>query len=131
MSAGSCGKHLRGHREFAKLCRDRGCPTARCVHGKLPPNALPGLHLVLRRTERLRLDAALAEAASQAGHDLPMVAHRSNGQPWRVTMELDAFFRLYEAFRETAPPGPASPESGSCPNSAPAPGRLPAGPAAP
>lgn len=47
------------------------------------------VHVEVKRVERLSLAAALRQAKRDAnGHALPVVAHRSNRQPWLVTVEL-------------------------------------------
>lgn len=48
-----------------------------------------GVHVEVKRQERLALPSALRQAKRDAnGHALPVVAHRSNRQPWLVTVEL-------------------------------------------
>ena len=113
MSVGinSRGKHFRGHREFAKVCRDHGFTAVHCVNGQLDSRGLPGISLTVRRTERLRLDRAMAEAIAEAGSKLPLLVHRSSRQPWRITMESETFFCLYRAFIQMSPPDPAKPAS--------------------
>ena len=122
MEAISLEKHVRGNREFAKLCRDYGFAAVRCVKGHLDCCGLPGLAVTVRRTERLRLDRAMADAIREAGDKLPILVHRASRQPWRITMEPDTFFRLYRAFIQTSPPDPAipayEPYPGSDPGSA-------------
>lgn len=52
------------------------------------------LHIEVKRTERLRLSEAVAQAVRDAnGHALPIVAHRSNRQPWLVTVKLEDIFK--------------------------------------
>lgn len=49
-----------------------------------------GVHVEVKRQERLALPAALRQAKRDAnGHALPVVVHRSNRQPWLVTVELE------------------------------------------
>lgn len=58
------------------------------IAAKIGPVAL---HVEVKRQERLSLPAALRQAKRDAnGHALPIVAHRSNRQPWLVTVELEA-----------------------------------------
>ena len=53
------------------------------------------LHIEVKRQERLRMSAAVAQAVRDAnGHALPIVAHRSNRQPWLLTVRLEDFLRL-------------------------------------
>lgn len=53
------------------------------------------LHVEVKRQERLRLSAAVAQAVRDANaHALPIVAHRSNRQPWLVTVRLEDVLQL-------------------------------------
>lgn len=109
-------KHARGRREFFSLCKANG--------------ELPGLAVEVRRSQRLRLEEAMAAAAESADNRIPVVAHRSDHQPWRITLELDGFLLLYRAYLQTHLPDPISPSSEAYPDSDPGPGHLPAnGPA--
>lgn len=49
-----------------------------------------GVHVEVKRVERLSLPAALRQAKRDAdGLALPVIAHRTNRQPWLVTVALD------------------------------------------
>ncbi len=51
---------------------------------------LPGIHAECKRTESLRLWAALEQAAHDSKDgNIPMVFHRPNKRPWVVLMYLD------------------------------------------
>lgn len=126
MAANSRDKHTRGHREFAKLCREQGFAAVQCIHGRLDSRGLPGLSVSIRRTERLRMEEALARAAAEADGKLPILAHRSSRQPWRITMDTDTFFLLYRAFMRKPQSDPAEPASEAYHSSDPTPARLPA-----
>jgi len=125
MAPSSLEKHFRGHRDFAKACRDRGFTAVQCVHGRLDNRGLPGLSVSIRRTERLRMEEAMAQTAANAGGKLPVLAHRSSRQPWRITMDLDTFFLLYRTFMQMPLPDPAEPADEPYHDSDPAPARLP------
>lgn len=56
----------------------------------------PGLHVEVKRTERLSLYPALMQAAVDAKTDIPIVMHRANGKPWVVCVELNHLKRLVE-----------------------------------
>jgi len=131
MAIGSKEKHFRGHLEFARKCREYGCAAVRCTHRVLDCRSFSGFHLEICRTERLRLDEAMARTCAHAGDLLPVLAHRSNGQPWRITMDLPVFCMLYTAFTQTGRPDPASPASAPCHGSDPVPDRPPAESSAP
>lgn len=119
-------KHTRGNREFAALCRQAGFSEARCSLGLLKNDGLPGLSVEVRRTQRLRLEQAMSAAAGKGAGAIPVVAHRSDGQPWRITLGLDGFLQLYRAYLQTHQPDPESPEAAAYHGSDPDPYHCPA-----
>lgn len=99
----SRAKGATGEREFARLCRDEGYQVRRtqqycgntgdasdCV-------GLPGIHIEVKRVERLQLDKAMQQAIddSRKLSYIPIVAHRCNGMPWKITMLAHDWFKLY------------------------------------
>lgn len=118
-------KHSRGNQEFAALCRRYGFSVG-CRHGIVERGGLPGLMLEVRRTQRIRLDEVLTAVAESAYGNIPVVAHRSDQHPWKVTLLLPDFLRLYGAYLETDRPDPESPASAAYPGSDPDSDRLPA-----
>lgn len=53
------------------------------------------LHIEVKRQEHLRLSEAVAQAVHDANNNaLPVVVHRSNRQPWLVTVRLEDVLRL-------------------------------------
>ena len=55
---------------------------------------IPGIHLEVKRVERLNLGQAMAQARRDAGPKLPVVMHRRNGEQWLVTVDAAAFFKM-------------------------------------
>ena len=57
---------------------------------------LPGIHIEVKRVERLNISEAMAQAIrdSRAG-DAPTVFHRRSNAPWMVTMLLEDWINLY------------------------------------
>ena len=55
------------------------------------------LHIEVKRTESLRLYAALDQAIADAGDKTPIVLHRSNRRPWVVIVRLDDLPELLHA----------------------------------
>lgn len=82
-------KNIRGQQEFRQVCRTHSCP------------ALSALHIEVRRTERLRLEEALAQAEVRSHNRLPAIVHRSNRSDWKITMALSDFLCLCRAPAET------------------------------
>lgn len=65
---------------------------------------LPGIHVEVKRGERLNVSEAMGQAIRDARPgEIPIVAHRRNHEPWLATMRLEEWFELYrerEAGRE-------------------------------
>lgn len=93
-------KGKRGEREFAKAMTELGIPSRRGVQhcgGEDSPDVrcdLPGYHFEVKRTEKLRIWDAVAQAEGDCGANVPVVAHRANGKDWVVVLRLEDFVRL-------------------------------------
>lgn len=92
-----------GERELAKeLERLFGVECRRgqqfCgANGDADVVGLPGVHVECKRTESLRLYAALQQAIDDSrGESVPMVCHRPNGSPWVAIVRLDDLPALVE-----------------------------------
>lgn len=74
---------------------------------------LKGIHVEVKRVERLNLWAAMRQSISDSVkfHDgRPAVFHRRNRQPWLVTMRLDDWARLYKAAMKQPPRRATAPQ---------------------
>lgn len=91
-----------GELEFAKLCREYGFDCRRSVqYAGINHDAdvvgLPGLHVEVKRVEKLNVSGALGQATrDKAKDEIPIVAHRKNREPWLVTMKAEDWFELYK-----------------------------------
>ena len=59
---------------------------------------LPGVHIEVKRVERLNLSEAMRQAVRDSqrfGDGLPAVFHRRNREQWQVTMLLDDWLSIY------------------------------------
>ena len=94
-------KGKRGERAVAALFREYGFTEAKRGQqyhgGPDSPDVVgvPGLHIEVKRTERLNLYDALAQAKRDAGDDLPVVIHRRNDSEWVVIMSFTDWMQLY------------------------------------
>jgi len=62
---------------------------------------LPGLHLEVKRCERLRLYEALAQARRDASvTQVPAVMHRANQKPWVIVVDVEHLIRLLDVVDE-------------------------------
>ena len=93
-------KGKRGEREISAILREFGYDAHRGVQYKGGPNSpdvigLPGIHIEVKRTERLNLYDALAQSKHDAGEDMPVVMHRKNDCEWVVIQPLKDWINLY------------------------------------
>lgn len=99
-------KGAKGEREVAKLFRYYGIEARRGCQFHGGPNSpdvmgVPGLHIEVKRTEKLALYEALAQSMHDAGDDeVPVVVHRRNDHKWVVILDFDDFMRLYQKWQE-------------------------------
>lgn len=119
MSINSREKGKRGELEIAHVLQEYGYETRRNqqyngANGDADVVGLPGIHMEVKRVQRLNIDNALEQAIRDTyadeikqGADLiPAVFHRSNSDhkkdstkgTWKVTLRLDDFMKLYQAW---------------------------------
>ena len=96
-------KGANGERELAALLREYGYPVERggsLSFGEVPDlTGLPGVHIEVKRVERLNVPEAMKQAARDAEkfHDgAPTLFHRRSREPWLVTMRLHDWIALYD-----------------------------------
>ena len=95
-------KGKRGELELAHRLQEYGYNARRgqqyCgANGDADVVGVPGLHIECERVEALNIDKALEQAQSDAlDGELPVVMHRKNGEPWKVTLTLDDFMSIYK-----------------------------------
>lgn len=101
MSKMSKQKGKLGEREVAQLLKDFGYEARRGYQylggSQDEPDVkhnIPGIHIEVKRTERLNLPAAFRQAQEDAGDKQPVVFHRASRQPWLVTVEAQEFLKL-------------------------------------
>lgn len=99
-------KGAQGERELAKVLEAEGYQMERggACFGTVPDLVgLPGIHVEVKRVERLNISEAMSQAErdSEKFQDgAPTVFHRRNREPWLVTMKLTDWLRLYKGVRE-------------------------------
>ena len=97
----SRNKGKRGELELARILREHGYTARRGqqYHGGADsPDVigLPGIHIEVKRVERLNLTEAYAQAFRDAADgEIPAVFHKRNREPWMVTVKLEDFLELY------------------------------------
>jgi Holliday junction resolvase len=93
-------KGKRGEREFAAFCREHGydCRRGQQYSGIEGEDVvgLPGVHIEVKRVEKLNLYDAMDQARRDAADGtLPIVAHRRNRSDWLVVMRAEDWFGLF------------------------------------
>lgn len=70
-------------------------------YGEVPDlSGLPGVHVEVKRVERLNISQAMAQAVRDAERfkdGSPAVFHRRNREGWLVTMQLSDWLALFRA----------------------------------
>jgi len=94
----SIEKGKAGERELAALLRKYGFEARRGQQFSGSPDSpdvvhsIDGLHIEVKRVERLNAYEALDQASGDAGKDeVPIVFHRRNKRDWMVIMWADDF----------------------------------------
>lgn len=95
-------KGKRGERELAGILRGYGFDAKRGVQyhgGSDSPDVtgLPGVHIEVKRTEKLSLYDALAQSRADSGpEEMPVVIHRRNDCEWVVIQPLADWIEIYK-----------------------------------
>ena len=91
-----------GELELSRLLREYGYnvqPGRAQSFGDAPDvSGLPGVHVEVKRVERLNVPEAMKQAVRDAERfqdGAPAVFHRRNREPWLVTMQLTDWLELY------------------------------------
>ena len=102
MSRSQQRKGADAERELASILSEYGFTTVRGgsqTFGTVPDvTGLPGIHIEVKRVERLNLSEAMQQAVRDAERfrdGLPAVFHRRNRKPWLVTMRLQDWMTIY------------------------------------
>ena len=107
MSVNSRQKGARAERELAKLltklcgvsCR-RGQQYSG-LHGDADVVGLPLIHIECKAVEKLNLRDAMEQSERDARDgEIPIVIHKKNRKPWLVTMNLEEWAMIYNAWRK-------------------------------
>lgn len=100
MSIDSRQKGKRGELEIVHKLSEYGYDCRRgqqyCgSNGDADVVGVPGLHIEIKRVERLNVENALKQAESDCKAGIPIVMHRANGEKWKVTIRLDQFMEVW------------------------------------
>lgn len=101
----SKAKGARGERELSNKLKEYGYDCRRgqqyCgANGDADVVGLDGIHIEVKRTERLNLQDAMSQAIGDSKDgEFPAVFHRRNNDNWKVTMLLADWIKLYNEWR--------------------------------
>ena len=99
-------KGKRGELEAAHLLKKCGYDARRGqqfsgANGDADVVGLPGIHLEVKRVEKLNIENAVEQSVSDAREgEKPAVLHRKNRRNWLVTMPFDEWIELYMAWEK-------------------------------
>ena len=95
-------KGAAGERELAGILQQRGYQVERGgseTYGAIPDLiGLPGIHIEVKRVERLNVPEAMKQAVRDAERfqdGAPAVFHRRNREGWLVTMRIGDWLKMY------------------------------------
>lgn len=107
MGKSSQRKGADGERELTEYLHQSGYQVERGgseTFGTVPDIiGLPGIHIEVKRVERLNVSEAMRQAVRDAERFMdgaPTVFHRRNREPWLVTMRLTDWLKLFAANSE-------------------------------
>lgn len=93
-----------GELEVVNLLKAAGYNAHRSVQycgatGDAPDvEGLPGIHIEVKRVERLNLKKAYEQAVNDSkangNNDFPVIFHRQSREPWMVTLSAEDFLKL-------------------------------------
>ena len=102
----SRNKGKRGELEVAHLLKEYGYDARRSqqyagINNDADVVGLPGIHIEVKRVEKLNLNNAMAQSIRDAREgEKPIVMHRTNREPWKVTMLFTDFMEMYQKLEE-------------------------------
>lgn len=102
----SRNKGKRGELEAAHLLKDHGYDARRGqqfsgANGDPDVVGLPGIHLEIKRVEKLNIDDALNQSIRDAReNEIPIVMHRKNRTEWKVTLRFTDWIEMYKAWEK-------------------------------
>lgn len=103
-------KGAHGELEFAHECQKYGFTNVHRTaqtNGKLEQSladceGLPGIYIEVKRVEQLNIDKAMEQSIrdlkTKKEKRIPVVFHRKNRKPWKATMLLEDWFKLYQSW---------------------------------
>lgn len=97
----SRAKGAAGEREFAEYIRRFGHEARRGQQfsgSKDSPDvvtSIKGVHFEVKRVQSLNISDAIEQAINDCGYNIPIVAHRKNGEQWLITLLAGDFFQHF------------------------------------
>lgn len=71
------------------------------INGDADVVGVPHLHIECKAVQKLNLDKAMEQSIRDAKDgEVPVVMHRKDRQPWRVTLSLEDFMMMFQAYEK-------------------------------
>lgn len=71
------------------------------INGDADVVGVPHLHIECKAVQKLNLDKAMEQSIRDARDgEIPVVMHRKDRQPWRVTLSLEDFMAMFQAYEK-------------------------------
>lgn len=102
----SRNKGKRGELEAAHLLKEYGYDARRSqqyagINNDADVVGLPGIHIEVKRVEKLNIDNAMAQSIRDARDgEKPAVFHRKDRKQWLVTMPFTEWIEFYKAWEK-------------------------------
>lgn len=99
-------KGKRGELDAAHTLKKYGYDTRRSqqyagINSDADVVGLPGIHIEVKRVEKLNIETAMAQSIRDAReNEIPIVMHRKNRTAWLVTMPIEEWMKLYQAWEK-------------------------------
>lgn len=104
MAINSRQKGKRGELQIAHILNDHGYKARRGqqysgASGDADVIGIPGIHIEVKYVQALNIEKAMEQSRNDARLDeIPIVMHRKNHEPWKVTMDIADWIKFLKAY---------------------------------
>lgn len=97
-------KGAEAEREFSRFCKEKGYDCRRGQQysgiGGDDVVGLPGIHIEVKRVEKLNIHNAMEQSIRDSKGNVPIVAHRRSREEWLITMKAEDWFNMFQKWWE-------------------------------
>lgn len=102
-------KGAKAELEFSKFCKEKGYDCRRGQQysgiGGDDVVGLPGIHIEVKRVEKLNIHNAMEQSIRDSKGNVPIVAHRRSREEWLITMKAEDWFNMFQKWLEAEKSG--------------------------